>query len=244
MHIREGLRFIPSLMTLGNLVLGFSALMLVYHGYLGTAAMLVVLGAVIDAFDGRVARALGCVSLFGKELDSLSDIVAFGAAPAFIMYAGVLQSDGLLGTVIAILFPLCGAVRLARFNVQSTSSRYFVGLPITAAGSILATLVLYQNDVGPSSIVMPLCMVILSFLMVSRAKYPNFKRIGFPRSATVMVPASIVFIYIAFRFDRAIANRLAFVPLAVYALYGIVRVFRKRPLHTPTADPEEGTKSV
>ena len=97
MHIREGLRFIPSLMTLGNLVLGFSALVLVYHGYLGTAAMLVVLGAIMDAFDGRVARALGCVSVFGKELDSLSDIVAFGAAPAFIMYVGVLQYDGIVG---------------------------------------------------------------------------------------------------------------------------------------------------
>lgn len=244
MHIREGLRFIPSLMTLGNLVLGFSALVLVYHGYLGTAAMLVVLGAIMDAFDGRVARALGCVSVFGKELDSLSDIVAFGAAPAFIMYVGVLQYDGIVGILIAFLFPLCGAVRLARFNVQSTSSRYFVGLPITAAGAILATLVLYQNDVGPATVVMPLCMIVLSLLMVSRAKYPNFKRIGFPRSATLMVPVSVVFIYIAFRFDRAIANRLAFVPLAIYALYGIVRLLRRRTLHQPNTDPEKGTKSV
>ncbi|QSO47967.1 CDP-diacylglycerol--serine O-phosphatidyltransferase [Alicyclobacillus mengziensis] len=219
---------IPSLLTISNLILGFIALMLTLGGRTADAALLIVIGMVLDGLDGRVARWLHAESNFGKELDSLSDIVTFGAAPAFIMYQSLLQFEGFVGVLIAILFPVAGALRLARFNVQKSSTKYFVGLPITAAGGILATMALYQNLIQESATVLPIAMVVLAVLMVSRVRYPNFKKVAFPRSAIVMVPLLAVVVYIVFRYQHSAVNRLIFIPLAVYALYGVWRFIRKR----------------
>ncbi|GMA50490.1 hypothetical protein GCM10025857_18470 [Alicyclobacillus contaminans] len=125
---------VPSLLTVANLVLGLIALILSYQGFTANAALLVVIGMVLDGMDGRVARWLHAESLFGKELDSLSDIVTFGVAPAFIMYNTSLHYEGWMGLFLTVMFPVCGALRLARFNLQTKSTNYFVGLPITAAG--------------------------------------------------------------------------------------------------------------
>ncbi|MCL6592814.1 MAG: CDP-diacylglycerol--serine O-phosphatidyltransferase, partial [Alicyclobacillus sp.] len=183
---------------------------------------------VLDGMDGRLARWLHAESAFGKELDSLSDIVTFGVAPALIMFEVVLQDEGWAGWVVAALFPVCGALRLARFNVQTRSTHYFVGLPITAAGGILATMALYKNILIPADIILPLAMLVLSILMVSQVRYPNFKKVGFPRSAVVMVPLLALLVYAVFRFQHSAVNRLVFLPLAVYALYGIGRTLRRR----------------
>lgn len=228
-------QFIPSLMTVCNLALGFVSLLLAYDGFIATAAMMVLIGMVLDAFDGRIARWAGCESAFGRELDSLSDIVTFGIAPSFLMYISTLNGAGWFALFSAMMFPVCGALRLARFNVQVVSSKYFVGLPITAAGGILATLALYRNELSEVTIIMPVCMICLSLLMVSKVKYPNFKRIGFPRSAAIGVPTLALLIYVAFRFNRGVANRLVFIPLAFYAVYGAVRMTRRR-LHVRRQD--------
>jgi CDP-diacylglycerol---serine O-phosphatidyltransferase len=219
---------IPSLFTIGNLILGFVALMLTLNGHTADAALLVVIGMVLDGLDGRVARWLKAESTFGKELDSLSDIVTFGVAPAFIMYESLLQYEGFGGIVVAVLFPVAGALRLARFNVQTSSTKYFVGLPITAAGGILATMALYQNLFSDASTLLPIAMLLLAFLMVSRVRYPNFKKVGFPKSAVVMVPLLALLVYAVFRYQHSAVNRLIFLPLAVYALYGVWRFIRKR----------------
>ncbi|MCL6592720.1 MAG: CDP-diacylglycerol--serine O-phosphatidyltransferase, partial [Alicyclobacillus sp.] len=211
------LKVVPSLLTVGNLVLGMLALVLSLQGYTDDAALLVVIGMVLDGMDGRLARWLHAESAFGKELDSLSDIVTFGVAPALIMYEVVLQDEGWAGWVVAALFPVCGALRLARFNVQTRSTHYFVGLPITAAGGILATMALYKNILTPADIILPLAMLVLSILMISQVRYPNFKKVGFPRSAVVMVPLLALLVYAVFRFQHSAVNRLVFLPLAVYA---------------------------
>ncbi|MCL6454738.1 MAG: CDP-diacylglycerol--serine O-phosphatidyltransferase [Alicyclobacillus sp.] len=218
---------IPSLFTITNLVLGMAAMGLSAHRHVADAALLVVIGMVLDGFDGRVARWLHAESAFGRELDSLSDIVTFGAAPAFIMYQTILQYEGWLGIAVGLLFPVCGALRLARFNVEHRTTRYFVGLPITAAGGILATMALYRNLLAYDAVVLPLAMVLLSLLMVSTVRYPNFKKIGFPKSAIVMVPLLAILVYLLFRFHHAVVNRLIFIPLAVYALYGVWRIVRR-----------------
>lgn len=243
MDVRDGKKFIPSLLTIGNLALGFIACILTYDGLIATAALMVLISMVLDAFDGRIARWIGCESAFGKELDALSDIVAFGVAPAFIMYVAALRFDGVLGDVAAIVFPVSGALRLARFNVQKSSLRYFVGLPITAAGGIVATFALYRSELGVENVLMPIGLLVLSGLMLSKARYPNFKRIGFPKSAMIGVPLLTVLTYVAFRFDRTVANRLVFVPLALYAIYGVLRFIRKRPLGT-VHDPKQDTKPL
>ncbi|MCL6517773.1 CDP-diacylglycerol--serine O-phosphatidyltransferase [Alicyclobacillus sp.] len=222
------LKIVPSLLTIGNLVLGMVALVLALQGFTADAALLVVIGMVLDGMDGRVARWLRAESAFGKELDSLSDIVTFGVAPALIMYEVVLQNEGWAGLVLAALFPVCGALRLARFNIQTKSAHYFVGLPITAAGGILSTMALYKNVLYPAEVILPLGMLVLALLMVSRVRYPNFKKVAFPRSAVVMVPLLVILVWAVFRYQHSAVNRLIFIPLAVYALYGLGRMVRRR----------------
>lgn len=214
---------IPSLLTLSNLVIGLVAMGMGYHGNIGEAALLVVIGMLLDTLDGRAARLLHAESEFGKQLDSLSDLVTFGVAPAFIMYLSVLQPLGLIGMIIAILFPICGALRLARFNVQTKSSHYFVGLPITAAGGILATMTLYKNVLTPSIFILPAVMLCLAVLMVSNVRYPNFKKIAFPRSTVVVVPLLAVAVYVIFRLNLFSVSRLVFAVFGLYAVYGVSR---------------------
>lgn len=221
------LKAIPSLLTVGNLVLGMVALILCYRDT-SVAALLVVVGMVLDGLDGRVARLLHAESSFGRELDSLSDVITFGVAPALIMYQVVLKDLGWSGVCIAALFPVCGALRLARFNVQQKSTNYFVGLPITAAGGILATMALYNNVLNPAEFILPTGMLILSILMVSQVRYPNFKKIAFPRSAIVVVPLLALVVYCVFRYEHTAVNRLIFVPLAIYGLYGVGRMIRRK----------------
>ncbi|MDQ0190378.1 CDP-diacylglycerol--serine O-phosphatidyltransferase [Alicyclobacillus cycloheptanicus] len=219
---------IPSLLTVCNLALGVVALLWVSAGRASDAALMVVVGMVLDGLDGRAARFFHAESQFGKELDSLSDIVTFGVAPTLIMWHVVLHTLGWPGVLIAVLFPVCGALRLARFNIAKKSTNYFVGLPITAAGGILATLALYRDLLSPANVILPAGMVILALLMVSRTRYPNFKKIAFPRSAIVVVPLLAIGVYIIFRFQHAVVNRLIFVPLALYGVYGIGRMVRHR----------------
>lgn len=219
---------IPSLLTLCNLGLGIGALLLTSSGRTSDAALMIVIGMVLDGLDGRAARYFHAESEFGRELDSLSDVVTFGVAPTLILWHVVLSTMGAVGIAIAILFPVCGALRLARFNVAKKATHYFIGLPITAAGGILATLALYRDLLDPANVILPIGMVLLAVLMVSRAKYPNFKRIAFPRSAIVVVPLLAIAVYIIFRYQYAVVNRLIFVPLAMYAVYGVGRMLRHR----------------
>ncbi len=218
----------PSILTLANLVLGMVALVLCLQGHTPDAALLVVVGMVLDGMDGRVARWLHAESEFGRQLDSLSDMVTFGAAPAAIMYVSVLRDMGSLGLLLAVVFPVAGALRLARFHVQKTSNQYFVGLPITAAGGILATFALYRNLVSPVGVVLPAVMLGLSLLMVSQVRYPNFKKVAFPQSAVIGVPLLAVLVFFLFHYHLASTNRLIFLPLAVYAVVGMGVALRRR----------------
>lgn len=216
--------------------------MVAVRGLAAEASLLVVVGMVIDALDGRAARWLHAESAFGKQLDSLSDIITFGLVPSMIMYLSVLHTEGTVGMAVAIAFPVCGALRLARFNVQRGSSHYFVGLPITAAGGILATLTLYRSVLSPSDIILPIAMLALSALMVSRVRYPNFKKIAFPKSAVIVVPGLAILVYALFRIDHSAASRLVFVPLALYGLLGCVRLIRRR--HKRLLEAEQEAKAI
>ncbi|WP_052036551.1 CDP-diacylglycerol--serine O-phosphatidyltransferase [Tumebacillus flagellatus] len=221
-------RALPSLFTVGNLFLGIISIIVAFKSNFAWAALLVIIGMLLDGLDGRVARALNAQSEFGKELDSLSDVISFGVAPAFIMYGVVLNEIGWIGTVITAVFPICGALRLARFNVATGTPNYFVGLPITAAGGVLATMALYHDAIPAKTIWMPLFMLFLAYLMVSNIKYPNFKKVGVPRSAYYIVPAIIVIVAFVFWLFPQHATKLVFLPLAVYAFYGVLKKNGKR----------------
>jgi CDP-diacylglycerol--serine O-phosphatidyltransferase len=212
---------LPNMLTVSNLFLGIVAIILAFQGkqYVDYAAITVIIGMLMDGLDGRVARMLNAQSEFGKELDSLSDVITFGVAPAFIMYVVALQQLDVLGIIITALFPICGALRLARFNVQAGVPGYFIGLPITAAGGVLATLALYHEVFN--LVLLAASMLLLSFLMVSKIKYPNFKKVGIPKSAYWITPLIVgVVVLMAVKYPQQFP-KIVFLPLAIYALYGI-----------------------
>ncbi len=213
---------LPNLFTIANLFLGIVAILISINGDPATASVMVIIAMLMDGLDGRVARALNVQSEFGKELDSLSDVISFGVAPAFIIYVVAFQPVGLnpaLAWTVTSLFPICGAVRLARFNVVAGTPGYFIGLPIPAAGGILATLSLFHKELP--LVVLMLATIALSLLMVSTVKYPNFKKIGLPRGSAWIIPiVVIVCVLIGVLFPQ-IVSKLIFVPLLLYAMYGL-----------------------
>ncbi|KLU61191.1 CDP-alcohol phosphatidyltransferase [Peptococcaceae bacterium CEB3] len=164
-------RVIPSIFTLLNLFFGFAALIWTIDRHFHFAAGMILLSVLMDSMDGKVARKLAVSSDFGKELDSLSDLVSFGVAPAILIYTVFLRSNlGLWGVLIAAVFALCGAIRLARFNVMNIST-HFIGVPITFAGGFMA-LLMFFNEFLPWFLY-PASLLILSFLMVSTFKVPK-----------------------------------------------------------------------
>lgn len=211
---------IPSLFTVGNLFLGVLSIILAFNDRANGAALLVIIAMLLDGVDGRVARALNAQSEFGKELDSLSDVISFGVAPAFIMYqAAFTDVNPALAWIVTAIFPICGALRLARFNVIEGVPGYFIGLPIPAAGGALATLALFNRDLNVYLLL--LSTLALSYLMVSSIKYPNFKKLGLPRTAVWVVPVVVAAaVVLAFLFPRAIPKFILAL-LLVYALWGL-----------------------
>ena len=190
---------IPNLFTMFNLFFGFLSIMFSAQGDYKNAAILILIGMMLDSMDGRIARMLNVVSDFGKELDSLADIVTFGVAPAMMVYYAYFAEFGWFGMAIAGLFPLFGAYRLARFNINATrtATKYFTGVPITAAGGLLTLLTLFHAWMP--EIVLPIAFGCLSLLMVSKAKIPSLKDVPLPRYGTIITIFLGYAIYLVFK---------------------------------------------
>src|SRR5437870_6206552 len=141
---RRGIVLLPSLLTTGNLFCGFFALLLTVEGRYTDAALAIFVAMIMDLLDGRVARLMKATSQFGVEFDSLADVVSFCVAPAFLLYSFALKDLSRPAWFGAFLFVICGALRLARFNVQtgSTDKRYFIGLPIPAGAAVACSVVI------------------------------------------------------------------------------------------------------
>jgi CDP-diacylglycerol--serine O-phosphatidyltransferase len=182
--MRKGVYILPNLFTTGNLFCGFWAIISVFQEKFFYAAIAILLASVFDILDGKVARLSGAMSKFGVQYDSLADLVSFGIAPAVLAFSWALRPYGKFGWLAAFVFVACGALRLARFNVQSSSgeTKYFKGLPIPAAASMLAlTILLYLRliETGWVKDIIILIMIwVLSFLMVSNLRYFSFKELN------------------------------------------------------------------
>lgn len=180
-NLRKGVYLLPNLITAGGIFAGFFVIISSSDGHYETAAWFILLAAIFDGLDGKVARLTGTASKFGVELDSLADVISFGVAPGVLLYGWALRPFGKLGWLAAFLYVICGALRLARFNVQvsTVESRRFVGLPIPAAACIVATCVLLFYKLGGTGTVKMVSMVVLvfllAFLMVSNIKYLSLK---------------------------------------------------------------------
>jgi CDP-diacylglycerol--serine O-phosphatidyltransferase len=185
-HPRRGIFLLPSLLTTGNLFAGFLALILTAQGRLFEAAVAIFVAMVLDMLDGKVARLTKTTTQFGVEFDSLADVVSFCVAPAFMLYTLALGRLGRAAWLGAFLFVICGALRLARFNVYSgvTDRRYFVGLPTPAAAGIVgATVLLLGSDELNQweRIAIAAGTYVVAILMVSTFRYYSFKEIDFAR---------------------------------------------------------------
>lgn len=166
-------KMIPNIFTFSNLAFGMMSILLTLTYNYKTSALMILCAAFVDRYDGVIARKINEESDLGKELDSLCDLISFGAAPAVLCWCTFLSNYGVYGYIISILFPIAGAYRLARFNIAE-SKGIFVGIPITVAGAALALVVLVSLAFNLSNIVSTVVMILLSYLMISKFKFKKF----------------------------------------------------------------------
>ena len=266
---------LPTLFTAGNIFLGFMAILRTFEaamqgasGHLGPnenlaiAAKAIGAAVVLDGLDGRIARMTNTVSDFGREMDSLADLIAFGIAPAVLAYTwgiqfavpGGLLQDHRAGYFLTFLFLLCGAVRLARFNVQTNpvpknpgrpDRKYFVGLAIPAAAGLVAAIVFYMDGEPLQNWMHSLMwlglLALLGFLMVSTWRYPSFKEINLagPRSPLSVVVFGAL-IYLIWTFPQPVLLGISTTYVASGILLRVGGAIRRRTRPTPAPEHQVG----
>lgn len=203
--LARGLYLLPSLFTIGNMLLGFYALVVGFRGNYQLAALLVFAAAALDGMDGRLARSVGNESEFGKEYDSLADVLTFGMVPALLVFSWGLSGLGRVGWLLPFFYVACTATRLARFNVQvaTTDKRFFVGLPAPAAAGLIGSLLFFAPDAerwsGTTVLFLGL-FVLLGGLMLSTFRYYSFKELD-PRkrlSYRTVLPILALIVVVAY----------------------------------------------
>jgi CDP-diacylglycerol--serine O-phosphatidyltransferase len=245
----RGVYLLPNLITTASLFAGFFAIVAAIDGRFVAAAWAIFASLILDGLDGRVARMTHSTSSFGVQYDSLADLVAFGVAPALLVYLWALKPFKQFGWVAAFLFVVCGALRLARFNVQTGTidPRYFNGMPIPAAAMVIATSIAFYYEIGewaPQRHVFILAMIyLLSFLMVSNIKYVSFKKVDlFKRHPfQSLVAAVLLFVAVAMApelmgFPLMIIY-LVSGPFSTYAYLREKRLAEAPEEETPAANP-------
>lgn len=219
--LRKHLSIIPNSCTSMNLVCGFISILMASKGEFLAAGWLILIANIFDILDGRLARLTSVESQFGAELDSLCDLVSFGVAPAFLVYCRYFKDTTVLGILVTVVFVLCGALRLARFNVTPHSHKdVFEGMPIPGGAGILATMVifelLYTNFLQIPKVAIPFIVVITAFLMVSTIEYPAMKKT--PKTSKKRI-FGVLLIAIAFLLNPPIT---LFFATWGFGLYGLV----------------------
>lgn len=254
-QLKKGVYLIPSLFTTGNLICGFFSLISTFNGDYFQASVFIILANVLDGLDGLVARVTKTTSQFGVELDSLADLVSFGVAPAVLVYYWALVPWSTWGWLAACLYVVCGALRLARFNVQATrpktlaegtakvGKKNFVGLPIPAAAGLLASIVHFAprplsayiaNRVTLYTGLLMGLVAVLSVLMVSTIKYSSFKTVGAGRRSTITVMPVIAAVgALVWLYSRYVLLAI----VSIYVLHGLL--FRFAALFRPRRAVEE-----
>ncbi|MCP3978958.1 MAG: CDP-diacylglycerol--serine O-phosphatidyltransferase [bacterium] len=205
-RLRRGIYLLPTSFTVANMFCGYWSLVLASTGATERAAVLIIVAIFLDGLDGRIARLTRTSSAFGVQFDSMADIVSFGVAPALLAYYWVLRPLGRLGWLIGFLFVVCGAMRLARFNIRTDTAerRHFSGLPSPMAAAVLACVVFAFPDApleGWFPTVAAVSISALGLLMISRFRYRSFKEIdlGHQHSYTYVLPLAAIIVAVAMR---------------------------------------------
>ncbi|EAH6869016.1 CDP-diacylglycerol--serine O-phosphatidyltransferase [Campylobacter lari] len=218
---------LPNLFTAASIFLGIISVIASINQNFDKALIYIILSLICDGLDGRVARATNSTSKFGVEFDSLADLIAFGVAPAMLFYMSIGYEYDRFGSLIAGLFVVFGAIRLARFNV--TTGTYepsvFIGLPIPTAAVVSALWVsayLYYDFLRDFSLMIVCIQMLLAFLMVSNIRYPSFKKIDLKRANVLKV---LILLVILFSMLYLYFLESTLIVASLYVLYGIIRSF-------------------
>ncbi len=243
LKLRRGIHILPNLFTTGSVFCGFYAFIAVSNEKFLVAAWAIVIAAVFDMLDGRIARLTKTTSAFGLQYDSIADVISFGMAPAFLVYSWVLKPFGRMGWMAAFLYLLCGALRLARFNVTKpdVKDNQFIGLPIPSAAVMIASIVIvFGKMMDHRPMFMAAVVYFLAFLMVSNIRYPSFKKLELKQRVTF---TRFLFVVLIFYVFATIPQIALFMFCATYTLLGPTRVlisFVNNKLHP---EPREESPS-
>ncbi len=219
---------LPNLFTAASIFTAVVAMVSAINGDFEKSAWLIFLSLVFDGLDGRVARLTHTTSRFGVEFDSLADIIAFGVAPALLLYLFAGEEYGRFGVLIVALYIIFGAIRLARFNIMSpkTDPSVFIGVPIPAAAIFVSIWVLMFNrydSLHSLKIILLISVLMISLLMVSNIRYPSFKKIGLEKPAltktlvALIIVASLLYLYPVEGFALSIT---------AYMVWGVARAVK------------------
>jgi len=229
---QRGIYLLPNLLTTAALFAGFYSIVAAMKGHFESAAIAIFVAMIADGLDGRVARLTHTQSEFGAEYDSLSDMAAFGIAPALVVYSWSLSSLGKLGWLAAFLYAAATALRLARFNTQVSDKEYFQGLPSPSAAGAIASIIWlgagYGINGGTVAVPLALLTIILAALMVSTVRYSSFKSIDFKGKVPFFTVVLAVFVIAAIALEPA---EMLFGLFIVYIVSGpIVTLWRLRKM--------------
>lgn len=216
---------LPNLFTAASIFLGMLSLLASVKGEFAIAGWYIMLSLIFDGLDGRIARLTNTTSKFGVEFDSLADVVAFGVAPSVLFYFSVGHNYGRWGVLVAALFVIFGAVRLARFNVQvgTTEPNVFIGVPIpTAAVFVSSWIMLLEefNALQVWGILMMFAMTVVAILMVSNVRFPSFKKISLDRANFIKILVILILIF-SLLYLYPLPTLVTF--MTGYILYGLLR---------------------
>ena len=241
--LRHGVYILPNLFTTGGLFAGFYSIICTLNGRYDIAATMILVAQLCDVLDGRIARLTRTTSSFGIQYDSLADLIAFGVAPGILVYQWALVPWGRWGWLAASLYVTCGALRLARFNVQiaSAEKRYFIGLPIPAAADVIAATVLLFYFFGGEGaankhILMPVVIYAVAALMVSEVRYYSFKEIRFHHRHPFGVLLGLIMLLVL---TIGAPEAMLFLIITGYAFSGPVMAIVRRLRAAPTPAPAQ-----
>ncbi len=204
---------LPSLFTVGNIFCGYYAILATMYGNYDHAAKAIGVAIILDMLDGRIARLTNSATGFGLQLDSLADVISFGIAPSVLALVwGLSTLDPRLAWTAAFTFTICGAMRLARFNMQAGNFRHFVGLPIPAGGGAIAAIVHFWGDpikAPIGAVFMLACVFLISFLMISTIRYSSLKQLTLGKKSHLTILIIALFVALIYNYSRPVLFTVA-----------------------------------
>jgi len=246
----KGFYILPNLLTTAGMFIGFMGILWAIEGRFELTALAILAACVFDGLDGKIARLTKSTSDFGIQFDSLSDLVSFGVCPAVMIYLWQTHYFDQMGLAVAFLFMACGALRLARFNLQTKNlpKKFFLGLPIPAAACTLAALVLFSTFLPQQAaeIILPKATLILAFilslLMISKVKYASFKEVEMVRLHPFSSTVTAIMIFVLVASEPKFILFLFFIS---YVISGLIYTYLYLPLRKPSnlREPERSSQN-